>query len=112
MFLDEAAVREFFEFVLKGDYVKAKSLIEKLEGLDLSEYELGCLNAMKGIASTIKEGGSNVKQYLDRDFIKSRSLKFKEVLRLGGPMIDDYDRGFFEFWIEFLKTALEYLDKS
>jgi|YelNatPaOPRAMG01_1025707.scaffolds.fasta_scaffold00829_30 hypothetical protein len=110
--MNEAIMREFFEYVLKGDYVKAKSLIEKLEGLNLSDYELGCLNAMKGIASTIKDGDSNVKQYLDRDFIKSRSLKFKEILGIGSPMIDDYDRGFFNCWIDFLEAALKYIDKS
>lgn len=112
MSLNEATIREFFEYVFKGDYAGAKSLTEKLETLSLSEYELGCLNAMKGIALMIKDGDSNVKQYLDEDFIKNRSLKFKEILKLGSPMIDEYDRGFFECWIRFLQMALEYLKKS
>ncbi|MBS7612414.1 hypothetical protein KEJ27_09500 [Candidatus Bathyarchaeota archaeon] len=112
MSLNEETIREFFEYVLKGDYAGVKSLTESLETLSLSEYELGYLNAMKGIVSMIKDSDSNVKQYLNEDFIKSRSLKFKEVLKLGSPMIDDYDKGFFECWIKFLKTALEYLKKS
>lgn len=112
MSLNEATIREFFEYVFKGDYAGAKSLTEKLEKLNLSEYEMGCLNAMKGIVSIIRDNDANVKQYLDEGFIENRSLKFKEILKLGSPMIDDYDRGFFECWIRFLKTALGYLKKS
>ncbi|MEM1569622.1 MAG: hypothetical protein QXM89_03285 [Candidatus Bathyarchaeia archaeon] len=112
MSLNETILREFFEYVLKGDYVKAKSLIEKFEGSSFSEYEMGYLNAMRGIASTIREGNSNVNHQLDENFIRIRILKFKEILELGNPMIDDYDKGFFECWMKFLRKALEYLEKS
>lgn len=103
MSLTENTLREFSEHVLRGDYIRAKSLIEKLEKLNLSEYERGCLDAMKGIISVIKDSGSNSNLQLSENFTKNWSLKFEEFLKLGSPMIDDYDKGFFECWCYFLK---------
>lgn len=110
--LDYELVKKFFGYVVRGEYSKAEPIVKELNRSELSEWELGYLNAMNGVLLSMKRGDKPYayRSFLEERFAKKYENRFKEILKLDQPFLDDYEKGYFKCWLDLLNTVLEHLN--
>ena len=108
-------VRRYVRSVYYEAYGEASRLLERLKELrGGDEYSEGRYYALQGLLVAAQRG--------DREalFLKLKGQGVEEVkavreelsTRLKSPVIDDFDRGFFEQWLEIVDVVLEIKEGS
>jgi len=92
-------------------YPEAARLLDKLKELkEKGEYSEGRYLALQGLLAAVQRGDRGAL------FLKAKEEMTVEELegvrrgieaRLSSPVIDDFDRGFFEQWIEVIKLLID-----
>ncbi len=107
----EMRMEMFLRALLKRDFSRARGHLEKLQKMAGSdEWGRGYGKAINGFMSAIKDNDSDaliVQLITEHDRKKAEELlkHFQEVI-LEHEFRDDYEKGYYTAWVEFLKAYL------
>ena len=107
----EMRMEMFLRALLKRDFSRAKAHLEKLQKMAGSdEWGRGYSKAISGFMSTIKDNDPDaliVQLITGHDRKRAEELleHFQKVI-LEHEFRDDYEKGYYTAWVEFLKAYL------
>ncbi len=107
----EMRMEMFLRALLKRDFTRAKAHLEKLQKMaGKDEWGKGYSKAINGFMSAIKDNDPDaliVQLLREGDRKKAEELlnHFQEVI-LEHEFRDDYEKGYYTAWVEFLKAFL------
>ena len=106
----EMRMEMFLRALMRGDFNKARSHLEKLEKMvGNGEWGRGYSKAINGFISALKDNDSDaliVQLVKDIDYERAKQLleHFEEILK--HEFRDDFEKGYYTAWIEFLRAYL------
>ncbi|WP_457750690.1 hypothetical protein [Thermococcus sp.] len=107
----EMRMEMFLRALLKRDFTRAKAHLEKLQKMaGKDEWGKGYSKAINGFMNAIKDNDPDtliVQLLKEKDRKKAEELleHFQKVI-LEHEFRDDYEKGYYTAWVEFLKAFL------
>ncbi len=112
----EDKVKQYVRSLYFEAYGEASRILDKLKELKgKGEYSEGRFYALQGLLVAAQRGDKEALFLKVRDQMEVNEIrKVREELsaRIKSPVVDDFDRGFFEQWLEVLDQLIELKEKE
>jgi cell division protein ZapA (FtsZ GTPase activity inhibitor) len=103
-------VNKFFQLLTAKKTSAAENILEKIKERSkiISDWDIGYMKALEGMLLALK--GTNkrafIKVKLTEDRIQKLEKKFRKKAQNTLRIIENYDRGFFAAWADYLNLLL------
>lgn len=112
--IKDSDIERFTTIIYYQNLSEAERMLSKLQSYVKGEYVEGVFNALKGVCSAIRSQDKSsliMKIYGNYDLKKLDKLIARIETSLNREFISNYERGYFEAWLQILKTFRKLVEK-
>lgn len=114
MMIEDSDIERFAVVIYYQNLPEAERMLSKLQSYVKGEYVEGVFNALKGICSAIRSQDRSsliMKIYGKYDLKKIDEIMARIRMSLNREFISDYEKGYFEAWLQILRTFRKLVEK-
>jgi hypothetical protein len=113
--IEDSDIERFATVVYYQNLPEAERMLSRLQQCVSGDYVEGVFNALKGICSAIRSQDKSsliMKIYGKYDLKRIDRLMARIQRILGREFISSYEKGYFEAWLQVLKTFRKLVEKQ